>query len=128
MSTKAAREALYEQWYDELTVEINETLKVHAALVKNSSLAELNEVLQARLTKLFELHERSIKWKDLLLVEVVEILAEVKVECEQGQVLVSQPSGKRSRKPKLTGCAKSVRDLSVEPKGEGGFDTLPISS
>ena len=125
MSTKAAREALYEQWYNELTVEINETLKVHAALVKNSSLAELNE---ARLTKLFELHERSIKWKDLLLVEVVEILAEVTVECEQGQVLVSQPSGKRSRKPKLTGCAKSVRDLSVEPKGEGGFDTLPISS
>ena len=47
MSTKAAREALYEQWYDELTVEINETLKAHAALVKNSSSAELNEALQA---------------------------------------------------------------------------------
>ena len=128
MSTKTAREALYEQWYDELTVEINETLKAHAALVKNSSLAELNEVLQARFTKLFELQERSIKWIDLLLVEVVEIFAEVKVECERGQVLVSQPSGKQSRKPKLTVCAKSVRDLSVEPKGEGGFDTLPISS
>ena len=128
MSTKAAREALYEQWYNELTVEGNKTLKAHAALVKNSSLAELNEALQARLTKLFELHERSIEWIDLLLVEVVEILAEVKVECERGQVLVSQPLGKRSRKPKLTVCAKSVRDLSVEPKGEGGFDTLPISS
>ena len=61
MSTKAAREALYEQWYDELTVEINETLKAHAALVKNSSSAELNESLQVGLTKLFELHDRSIE-------------------------------------------------------------------
>ena len=79
MSTKAAREALYEQWYDELTVEGNKTLKAHGALVKNSSSAELNRALQARLTKLFELH-------------------------------------------------KNVRDLFVEPKGESGFETLPISS
>ena len=37
MSTKAEREALCEQWYEELLVERNETFKAHAALIKNSS-------------------------------------------------------------------------------------------
>ena len=43
MSTKAEKEALYEQWYEDLLVERNKTLKAHAALVKNSSSAELND-------------------------------------------------------------------------------------
>ena len=82
MSTKAEKEALYEQWHEDLLVERNETLKAHTALVKNSSSAELNEALQARLTKLLELHRRSDNWKDLLSAEAVEVLSEVTIECE----------------------------------------------
>ena len=75
---------------------------------------------------LFDLQMQSEHWADLLTAEAIEILSEVKTEYENAQFLVSKPSGKRMKKPKLKAPAK--KSDPEDPVESNKLDLKPLAN